>query len=147
MLTTIEIVIFVALALASAGSALLAADRIRRIVRRGKGTISLDDVGARAGRALFNFLTLAPTWRTRLVPTLLHAFVAWAFIYYLIVNLGDVLQGLFRGFVFLGTGPIGDVYRLIADVLSVGALVGMTSFLVRRFAVGDSRLKFRETTT
>ncbi len=64
MLTTIEIVIFVALALASAGSALLAADRIRRIVRRGKGTIRLDDVAARAGRALFNFLTLAPTWRS-----------------------------------------------------------------------------------
>src|SRR5690606_10444504 len=119
MLTTIEKVIFVLLALGSAAAAVMAADRIRRIVRRGVGEFRPREAVQRAADALVKTVTLLPTWRVRLGPSLFHAFIAWAFIYYLLVNLGDVLQGFIGGFVFLGSGVAGNVYRLIADVLSV----------------------------
>ncbi|MCC6189981.1 MAG: (Fe-S)-binding protein [Anaerolineales bacterium] len=147
MLTTIEKMIFLLLALASAGAALRAADRIRRVIRRGRGSITLDHVVERALQAAVKAGGFLPTWRTRLLPSLLHAFVGWAFIYYLLVNLGDVLQGLLPNFVFLGAGALGGVYRLIADVLSVAALVGMLALLLRRFAFRSPAFRFRETTT
>ena len=148
MLTLLEKVIFGLLVLGAGAAAARAADRIRRIIRRGHGPIKFDHAVERLTRAGVNFLTLAPTWRKiRWAPTLLHAFVAWAFIYYLLVNLGDVLQGMVGGFTFLGTGVIGGAYRLIADVLSVGALVGMVYLLARRFALRDPRLTWRPNTT
>ena len=42
MLTLVEKILFTLLALASLGSALYAADRIRRIIRRGHGDIRRD---------------------------------------------------------------------------------------------------------
>ena len=147
MLTTIEKVLFVLLALAAAAAALRAADRIRRIIRRGSGRVSLDHVVERAVRAAAKAATFQPTWRVRLLPSLLHAFVGWAFIFYLLVNLGDVLQAFIPGLVFLGSGLVGGLYRLIADLLSVAALVGMASLLLRRFALGSPALRLSQGTT
>jgi Fe-S oxidoreductase len=147
MLTTVEKVIFVLLALGAAAAALREADRIRRIIGRGWGRPSLDRLPERAASAAAKAAAFQPTWRVRLLPSLLHAFVGWAFIFYLLVNLGDVLQALIPGFVFLGNGPLGGVYRLIADVLSVAALLGMSLLLVRRFLVRTPALRLHENTT
>ena len=147
MLTLVEKVAFVLLTLASVAAALRAADRIRRVIRRGQGPVSLAHLGERLTRAVVQAGAFLPTWRTRLVPSLLHAFVGWAFIYYLLVNLGDVLQGLLPGFVFLGAGALGNVYRLLADVLSALGLVGMAALLVRRFALRAPAFRFNPITT
>jgi Fe-S oxidoreductase len=147
MLTLVEKIAFVLLALASVAAAVRAADRIRRVIRRGRGPVTLRHLGARVAQAVVKAGAFLPTWRTRLLPSLLHAFVGWAFIYYLLVNLGDVLQGLLPNFVFLGAGPVGHTYRLIADLLSAGALVGMTALLVRRFIVRTPAFRFRPQTT
>src|SRR5260221_14429308 len=133
MLPTIEKIIFVLLALGAIAAALRAADRIRRVIARGKGRPSLDRLPQRAAQAAAQAASFAPTWRVRLVPSLLHAFVGWAFIFYLLVNLGDVLQAFLPGFVFLGNGVFGGVYRLIADLISVAALIGLSALLLRRF--------------
>ncbi|HIQ08065.1 MAG TPA: 4Fe-4S dicluster domain-containing protein, partial [Anaerolineaceae bacterium] len=85
-----------------------------------------------------------PTWKLRLWPTLFHAFVAWGFMYYVLVNLGDVLEGFIPGFRFLGNGILGDLYRLGADLLSVGVLVGMTALLIRRFVLKPQNLQIRD---
>jgi Fe-S oxidoreductase len=147
MLTTIEKVLFVLLALVAAATALRAADRIRRIIRRGSGRVSLEHVVERAITAAAKAATFQPTWRVRLVPSLLHAFVGWAFIFYLLVNLGDVLQGFIPGLVFLGSGLVGGLYRLVADLLSVAALIGMASLLLRRFALRSPALRLSQGTT
>jgi Fe-S oxidoreductase len=152
MLTLVEKILFALLGLAALASALHAADRLQRILRRGRegAQLSLAYVRAQVPRRLWNaalkFVTLSPTWRVRLGPSLLHALIAWGFTYYLIVNLGDGLQGFLPGFVFLGSGPVGNIYRLIADVLSVGVLVGMASLLTRRFVLGSPAFNFRENT-
>jgi len=147
MLTTIEKIIFALLVLGAAAAALRETDRIRRVIRRGWGKPSLDQLPQRAVQAAAKAAVFQPTWRVRLVPSLLHAFIGWAFIFYLLVNLGDVLQAFFPNFVFMGTGVIGGLYRLIADVLSVAALVGMSLLLVRRFVVRTPALRLHENTT
>ena len=147
MLTIIEKIVFGLLVLGAAAAALREADRIRRVIRRGWGRPMLDRLPERAVQAAVKAAAFQPTWRVRLVPSLLHAFVGWAFIFYLLVNLGDVLQAFLPNFTFMGNGVIGGVYRLIADVLSVAALVGMSLLLVRRFVVRTPALRLHEHTT
>ncbi len=52
--------------------------------------------------------------------------VAWGFIFYLLVNIGDVLWAFLPGYEFLGSGTAGKVYRTFTDIFSVSVLVGMT---------------------
>ena len=59
--------------------------------------------------------------------------------FYFLVNALDVLKG-FTGWTIPGT--VGDIYRLIADVLSVAALVAMTYFLLRRFVFKSHVLNY-----
>ncbi len=147
MLTLIEKIVFVLLALGAAAAAVREADRIRRVIRRGWGRPSLAKLPQRAVQAAAKAAIFQPTWRVRLGPSLLHAFVGWAFIFYLLVNLGDVLQAFLPNFTFLGNGLIGGLYRLIADLLSVAGLAGMSLLLVRRFVVRTPALRLHENTT
>lgn len=144
MLTLIEKILFTLLALGSAYTAYLAADRIIRIVRRGAGAVGLDEILRRAVNAGIIFVTQKTVFKRRLLPSLAHAFVAWGFTYYLFVNIGDGLQAFFPGFVFLGSGIIGSLYRLAADLLTVGVLIGMAALLIRRALVGPKVFSFRQ---
>lgn len=144
MLTLIEKIIFVLLALASAYAAYRSADRIIRIIKRGAGRLGADNLIGRAANATLIAVTQRTVLKKRFLPSLAHAFVVWGFTYYLLVNVGDGLQGFFSGFVFLGEGLIGDLYRLLADLLSVGVLVGMTALLARRLVVGPKVFGYRE---
>lgn len=76
----------------------------------------------------------------------MHGLVAWGFIYYILVNVGDVLQGFIRDYTFLGHELPGDLYRLGADLLSVSVLVGMVGLVIRRFLLRPRDLQIRETT-
>ena len=147
MLTLIEKIIFVLLALGSAYFAYRTVERITRIVRRGTGAVGMDELVSRAINATIIFATQKTVLKRRLLPSVAHAFVAWGFTYYLLVNIGDGLQGFFPGFVFLGEGLLGDAYRLGADLLSVGVLAGMAGLMVRRLIVGPKVFGFREGVT
>ncbi|HLB49970.1 MAG TPA: (Fe-S)-binding protein [Anaerolineales bacterium] len=144
MLTLIEKIIFVLLALASAYAAYRSADRIIKVIKRGTGSLGTEKLAQRAVDAALIALTQRTVFKRRLLASIAHAFVVWGFTYYLLVNIGDGLQGFFPGFVFLGEGIIGNLYRLAADLLSVGVLVGMASLLVRRLAVGPKVFGYRE---
>jgi Fe-S oxidoreductase len=146
MLTLPEKILF---SLAVALTSILALRAIRRLVRilaRGTGRPDWSQVPRRALGALLKTLSLRPVFRTRPRTSLFHAFVAWGFTFYLIVNLGDVLQGLIPDFVFLGQGVLGNVYRLGADLLSAAVLVGMNALVLRRFVLRPEALQVRETT-
>jgi Fe-S oxidoreductase len=144
MFTVPEKIIFALAVFATLYFAWQAADRILRTIRRGTGEVDWSIVRERLFLVLGKFLTLQPTFRFRLGPSLFHAFVAWGFIYYVLVNVGDVLAAYLPGFVFLGTGAIGNLYRLGADILSVGVLVGMTVLMIRRFILQPSNLTTRD---
>ena len=146
MLTTPERLLFFLLLVSTASLATKGTYRIIRIISRGRGKPDWWMGIRRAWDAFRKSITFSPVFRARLGPSLLHGFVGWAFIYYLLVNLGDVLEGFIPDYLFLGTGTVGDLYRLGVDVLSVAALFGMTLLLIRRFALRAPELTIREST-
>ncbi|MDE2090085.1 MAG: (Fe-S)-binding protein, partial [Gammaproteobacteria bacterium] len=111
-------------------------DRMFRVIRRGGGEFRLDHVLSRVTDGATTFLSQRTVLNARLWPSLAHALVAWGFTYYLLVNIGDVLEGFLPGFPFLGRGTVGNLYRLGADALSVAVLLGMTLLLLRRLLSG-----------
>ncbi len=143
MLTTIEKIIFVVAVIGSGYAAYLAADRIVRTIGRGHGTIDWQAARKRLFSVLAKVVTLQPTFRIRFGPSLFHAFIAWSFMYYLLLNLGDILQGFIANYHFMGQGVIGGLYRFMADLLSVAALVGMLVLIIRRFVLNPGTLTAR----
>ncbi len=146
MLTFPEKIIFIVAAVITVFLVLRAVVRIIRIIGRGRGKPDWKVIPKRLLDAGIKTVALTPVWRKRLLVSLFHAMVVWAFMFYLFVNIGDVLEGLIPNFKFLGESAIGDGYRLLADLLSVAGLVGMSALLVRRFVVGAPELRIRETT-
>lgn len=143
MLTPVEKILFILAVIASAGAAYLAATRIIRTIQRGHGTFDWQIVKQRLGSVFVKTLTLQPTFKIRLLPSLFHAFIAWGFIYYLLVNVVDGLEGLFPNFNFFETTAFGQIYRLLADILSVAVLIGMLAMIIRRFVLKSDALTTR----
>ena len=144
MLTLVEKLLFIAAAALSVGLTLRSAERIRRVIRRGPGSFSLRGVVRRLVPTLVNTVFQRITFKTRFGPSLAHILVVWGFTYYLLVNIGDVLQAMFPGFVFLGRGLLGGFYRLGADLLSVAILIGVGSLVLRRWLFGRRIFGFLE---
>lgn len=142
MLTLPERILFLIAIMASSYAAYLAAWRIIRIIQRGQGKVDWSIAKKRIGSVLYKTITFQPVFRFRFWTSLLHGFVAWGFIYYLLVNLFDVLAGFVPGFHIPGT--IGNLYRLGSDLLSVAVLVGMISLIIRRFVLKPSNLTTRQ---
>jgi len=144
MLTWPEKILFVLAVLAASYAAYRLANQILRTIGRGSGTLDKELALKRSGSVILKIGTLQPTFKIRFWPSLFHAFIAWGFIYYLLVNLGDVLQGFIPDFHFLGQGWVSGVYRLLADLLSVGVLVGMVAMLIRRFILKPATMTVRQ---
>lgn len=143
MLTLVEKILFF---LFAAGSLYLAQRFFRQaaqIIRRGEGRLYFDQLPRRVWRALDVTITQRTVFRTRFASSFLHLFIVWGFLFYILVNLGDLIEGYFH-VEFLGTGLIGDLYRLIGDILSVLIIVGMIYFLIRRFVAHAPALTFHE---
>ena len=144
MLTLPEKIIFTLALIATGVATWYAVKRIIDVITKGQGKPDWNLARKRLWDVLVKVATFQPVFRFRFVTSLFHAFVGWGFAFYLLVNVGDVLQAYIPGFQFMGTGVIGGIYRLLADVLSVAVLVGMTYFLVRRFAFKPKVLDIRD---
>ena len=144
MLTLPEKILFSLAVLATLYFAWLVTNRILKTINRGKGKIDWNLARERLVSVTARIIAFQPVFRFRFWPSLFHGLVAWGFIYYLIVNLGDVLSGFIPDFEFLGTGMIGNLYRLGADILSVAALAGMVALIIRRFILKPNNLTTRE---
>ncbi len=143
MLTLPEKILFVLAALIAAFAAVRVVNRIIRIIGRGQGSPDWSLVRKRLSSVLAKTISLQPTFRLRLGPSILHALIAWSFMYYLLVNLGDLLEAYIPGLLFLGNNLIGNLYRLGGDLLSVAALIGMAGMLARRFILKPDDLSAR----
>jgi ferredoxin len=146
MLTPVERVLFALAVLISLTLTVIAARRILRTSGRGQGRPELDGLPRRLLEAAVKFVTFSPTFQVRRWTSVFHAFVGWGFTFYLLVNLVDVVEAYLPGYVFLDGVTLGDLFRLAADVLSVGVLVGMAYLIVRRFVVRPASLSVRDTT-
>jgi Fe-S oxidoreductase len=144
LLSHIEKIIFIVLFLFAVFAALRISLRILRIVGRGHGNVDWSVIPQRILAVIGKTISFQPVFRLRLIPSLFHAFIGWAFIFYILVNLFDVLEGLFSGFDLLSSGTTGNLYRLIADLLSVAAIVGMVALIIRRFIIKPDNLSARQ---
>ncbi|MCW5875159.1 MAG: 4Fe-4S dicluster domain-containing protein [Anaerolineales bacterium] len=146
MLTLPEKIVFFLAAAASGYAAIRVAERVVRIIARGHGRPDWSLIPKRLLPTGIKAVALTPTWRRRLLVSVLHALVVWAFMFYLLVNIGDVLEALLPNFVFLGEGLIGNGYRMVADGLTVAGISGMLALLLRRFVFRAKELTTREST-
>ena len=144
MLTLPEKIIFALAALVSLYAAYQVANRIIHIINRGHGEVDWGLARKRLKEVLLKTITLQPTFRIRIGTSIFHALIAWGFIFYLLVNLSDVLQAYIPNFHFLGRGFVGGFYRLLADIFSVGVLIGMLAMIIRRFILKPNAITPRE---
>jgi len=131
MLTWPEKMLFVLLLLTAlylGGSAFY---RVYLAIRRGKPENRFDHLPARLGRALWQTLTLQTVFKKRPWVSLLHALVFYGFVYYLLVNLLDVVEGLFP---VVLRGGLWNVINVIGDVLTALILLGMVGLMIRRYS-------------
>ena len=125
MLSIVEKLLFLLLAVASLLYALFSWRAVYQVIRRGTGDRPTWGESARRGlAALTTWLVERPIWRTRRITSVFHVMIAWGFVFYFLVNLGDVIQALFP-VTFLGHNLVGNLYRLLADLFTVSVLVGM----------------------
>ena len=154
MLTSIEKIIFILLALTSAGYTVHGFKTIIDSVRKGRPAPELKNVPASLVKAGIRVLFQQTIFRARKVLSAIHLGLFFGLITYAFVNLVDVLEGLVHGFEltyggkhlafsFLPTGVI-NTFNLIADVMSGFLLFSITVFLVRRFIAKDKRLEYRD---
>jgi len=143
MLTPVEKILFILLAAASLYLAQRYFRQAARIIQRGTGALVFDHLPRRVWRALEVTITQRTVFSARPATSLMHGFVVWGFLFYFLANVGDLIEGFFD-VTFLGTGWIGDLYRLAGDILSVLILVGMAYFLIRRFVAKAPALAIRE---
>jgi Fe-S oxidoreductase len=144
MLSFVEKTLFAMAALATFIAVIFALRRLIGIIGQGHGKPDWKAALNRLPGTLGRVAIFQPVFRSRPLPSLFHAFVGWGFGFYLLVNGFDVIHGYLPGFEI--PGMIGDLYRLLAELLSVGVLIGMVFFIIRRFVIKPANLSTRQST-
>jgi len=137
MLTPVEKLLFIVAAALSFYFGGLGFYRIYLAWRRGKPEDRFDRLPERVGRALWLVLTQQTVFKRRPVASFFHALVFYGFVYYMLVNLVDVLEGFFP----LETrGGFWNAHNLLADLFSASVLVGIVALMIRRYLVRPAEL-------
>jgi len=157
MLTLLEKTIFILLVLAFGGFTAWGFFNIYRIIRRGRPisnspisnspreASNLQSFIPQAIKALLEVGLQIPIYKSRPVLTTFHALIFFGFSYYFLVNVNDVLEGFIPGYstAEISALPLG-LLNLAGDLLSIGVLVGVVAFLIRRFIAKDRRLEYNK---
>jgi Fe-S oxidoreductase len=143
MLTMLERLILVLAIFLSLFMSFKAVKRIVRTVQRGHGRPDWNILRKRLYTTPARIISFQPVFRLRLLPSLFHAMVGWGFLFFILVNIGDVLKAFLPGFQFLGNKSIGNLYRLGADIFSIAILIGMAALIIRRFIFKPATLSIR----
>ena len=152
MLTTVEKIIFILLALTSVGFTYHGFKTIFDSVRKGRSAPELKNVPGSLIKAALTVLFQQTIFKARKLLSTIHMGLFFGLITYAFVNILDALEGLIPGFdltyggVHLTNAPTGliNTFNLITDVMSGFLLFSITVFLVRRFIAKDKRLTFRD---
>jgi Fe-S oxidoreductase/nitrate reductase gamma subunit len=117
--------------------------RLSLRIRRGRGDTEsrTDRFPARLWYAIVTSLSQSRTFRKRTTVSLFHSFIFYGFVFYLLVNLADAIEGFVPFAISSATTP-GAIYNFVADILSLLVLVGVVALVVRRFLL-PARHDFR----
>ncbi|RMG91818.1 MAG: 4Fe-4S dicluster domain-containing protein [Chloroflexi bacterium] len=144
MLTPTEKLLFALLVAICLTATYTTFQQMAKIITRGQGKLNFNDLPRRVITGVVALISQGRLIRHRRLTSLFHYGVAWGFIFYGLVNILDILEGLIPGFTFFPDNIIGQLYRLLADIFSVAVLVGVAYLLLRRFAFHDPVLGIRE---
>jgi len=139
MLTTVEKILFVLLALGSFYYGGKKFYDVYRAIARGKPDARFDNLRQRIRRAIWIVLTQQSVIKKRPIVSFLHALIFYGFVFYFLVNLVDVLEG------FLGvraSGGAWSLFNLAADLLTAGVLTGIIGMVLRRWFVRPKDFDF-----
>jgi len=139
MLSFIEKIFFVLLAIGSLYYGGKGFYDVYRAIARGKADPRLDNLGERVLRALGIVLTQRSVFKMRPLVSFLHALVFYGFVFYFLVNLVDGVEGFVS---FHARGGFWQPFNLLADLLTAGVLVGMIGLVIRRFCVRPKDFAF-----
>ena len=146
MLTLVEKILFAVAVLVSLYFTYQGAMRIVGHIASGHGKADWSLIWKRLWDLVLKVGLFQPVFRFRLVPSLLHAFIGWGFLSFLLINLADLIYAYTGWRLLDNTGLFGDVYRLIADIANVAIIVGILAMAFRRFILKPATLSTRETT-
>jgi Fe-S oxidoreductase len=104
-----------------------------RIIAAGPNNFSLDDLGARVNRFVFDVLLQRRTIRERPVAGVMHALVFWGFVAFGGYTLTEFLHGL--GIVDLTGTAWFHAYRMALVPFASAVLLGILYLLIRRVFV------------
>ena len=107
MLTPVEMVLFLLAVVASLYLAQRTFRPAAAINHRGEGHLYKDNLPRRIWRAVEVAVTQRTVLRARVGTSIIHTFIVWGFLFYALVNVGDVLEGYFD-IQFLGDGPLPE---------------------------------------
>jgi Fe-S oxidoreductase len=120
--------------------------RIIAHIASGQGKPDWNLVWKRIGEVIGKAVFFQPVFRLRPIVSILHAFIGWGLLVYLLINLTDVIYA-YTGYKLLHhLGAFGDVYRLIADFFGTAIMVGMISLAFRRYILQPPNLTTRHST-
>ena len=143
MLNSNEQIAFILLALVCGILAFQGFNRVFKTVRCGADTDRSDNLIGRFISALFDVFLQKSIKNARPIVSLFHSFIFYAFSFYLLVNVNDVLVAYVDGWTTLGSDHIlANLFNLFADIFSVLVLVGMVFFLYRRFVQKPKVMEF-----
>ncbi|GGG98084.1 (Fe-S)-binding protein [Silvibacterium dinghuense] len=113
---------------------------VYRRIRRGRAEVEPhgDDLPRRVIYALMTTLTQSRTFRRRPWVSFFHAFIFYGFVFYILVNFVDAIEG-FVPLRISSASAWGAAYQLFADVLSALVLVGVVALVARRFLLPARR--------
>jgi Fe-S oxidoreductase len=146
MLSPIEKILFVIFTIASLYFTYKGVMRIIAHISSGQGRPNWNLVWKRIGELIMKVGLFQPVFRFRLGSSILHAFIGWGLLVFLLVDLSELLYGMFEFRLLEQGGIVGDIYRLIADIANTAILVGIVALVIRRFILRPRNLSTREST-
>jgi Fe-S oxidoreductase len=145
MLTAPEKILFALLAVISVYLTYRGFQQIIGVIRRGQPEYypRTNQIGKRIREAFVRTVTQVTVFRNRPIVGFFHAFIFYGFSFYLLVNLVDLLEGFFPAerLAWLSGSPVGDWFRLGADLFGSLVLIGVIFFVWRRFIRNDDQLE------
>ena len=143
MLSPNERIVFILLVVVCGILSFQGFNRIFKTVKAGGNADRSDNLIGRFSTALVDVLLQKSISRARPIVGLFHSFIFYAFSFYLLVNVNDVLEAYVDGWTTLGSDNIlANLFNLFADIFSVLVLVGMVFFLYRRFVQKPKVMEF-----
>ena len=139
MLTPVEKILFVLLALGSSYYAGTRLYDVYRTIMRGKPDARLGELGERIWQAAWVVATQQSVFKARPVVSFLHALIFYGFVFYFLVNLVDVIEGFFG---IHARGGAWNGFNLLADLLTASVLIGIVGMIIRRRFVRPKDFSF-----